>query len=325
MPTVSVIMATYNQAGWIRKTVESVLAQTYQDFEIIVIDDGSTDNTRQIILEAISSDKIKYYYQKNCGAAGARNAGLRSAAGEYVIFLDSDDLLHPEYLEHQTETMRSTNSGMAVCDFNFLYWDGTKKANKIVLAENDQLFQFLVRNKFPPVALLIKRQNILDIGGFDEAISSCEDYDLTIRLLAAGARMTHTREVLCDYFIHPESMSSDLYKHVFNLAKTIDKINSQILHTPGLLSFEQLKALMDNNLLFFHRCLALKIDTRKMLPNVSKLMEKVYAERGGLNSFVVRILGYSLYNRLMFFKSSFFYPEYGKMLLDQVLDWRRKG
>ena len=97
MPKVSVIIPTYNYGKYIEKAVDSVLTQTYRDQEIIVVDDGSTDNTREII-EARYKDKVRYFYQENRGAPAARNFGLRKAEGEFVTFLDADDWLMPNSL-----------------------------------------------------------------------------------------------------------------------------------------------------------------------------------------------------------------------------------
>ena len=97
MPKVSVMIPTYNYGKYIEKAIDSVLAQTCKDFEIIVVDDGSTDNTREII-EAKYKNVVRYFYQGNKGAPVARNFGLRKAEGEFVVFLDADDWLMPEAL-----------------------------------------------------------------------------------------------------------------------------------------------------------------------------------------------------------------------------------
>src|SRR5690349_3602213 len=99
MPKVSVIIPTYNRAQFIARAVDSVLEQTYKDFEIIVIDDGSSDNTQEI-LKAYEG-KIRYVYQQNKGISAARNRGIQEAKGEYIAFLDSDDVWKPEKLSVQ--------------------------------------------------------------------------------------------------------------------------------------------------------------------------------------------------------------------------------
>jgi len=103
-PTVSVIIPTYNRAHLVGRSIQSVINQTYQDFEIIVVDDGSTDNTEDIIKEFQKKDKrIKHIkHNKNKGGSAARNTGIRAARGEYIAFLDSDDEWMPTKLEKQT-------------------------------------------------------------------------------------------------------------------------------------------------------------------------------------------------------------------------------
>jgi glycosyltransferase involved in cell wall biosynthesis len=90
MPIVSVIIPTYNRSKLVRQTINSVLAQNYKDFEILVIDDGSTDNTKQTIAE-IKDDRTKYFYKNNGGVSSARNLGLKNAQGQFICFLDSDE------------------------------------------------------------------------------------------------------------------------------------------------------------------------------------------------------------------------------------------
>ena len=96
-PKVSVVIPTYNSSQFIVETLESVFAQTYKDYEIIVVDDGSTDNTKEVLQPYTS--RIKYIYKENGGPASARNVGIKSAQGEYIAFLDSDDRWLPEKLE----------------------------------------------------------------------------------------------------------------------------------------------------------------------------------------------------------------------------------
>ena len=324
MPTVSIIMATYNQADFIEKSVQSVLDQTFKDYELIVINDGSTDNTGVLFQEKIKSDKIRYCYQENKGAASARNKGLRLATGEYVVFLDSDDLLYPEYLERQMETMRKTGRDMVACDSNLLYLDGTRKNNVLGLKRQDQFYQFVAQNHTPLMAVMAKKEIIITAGLFDESLGNSEDYDLWLRLLANGAVFERTHATLCEYCIHPSGISAKLKEMIYNQTKIINKLNKMIMENPGLLKSEQLKALIDRNLISFHQCLALNIETASKMPDAVRFMEKQYSKRKGIASFLVKCLGYPRYNRLIYFKNSLRYKGYGKKILDQKLAWRRK-
>lgn len=102
---VSVIIPTYNRAEFISDAIESVLNQTFEDYEIIIVDDGSTDNTKQIVQSYTS--KVKYYYQEQSGVSSARNYGIKAATGEYIAFLDSDDQFLPQKLEKQVEVLEN--------------------------------------------------------------------------------------------------------------------------------------------------------------------------------------------------------------------------
>ena len=104
-PTVSVIMAAYNHAGYIAQAITSVLSQSWQDLELIVIDDGSTDRTREVV--AGFADPVRYIYQENQGQGGARNTGIAHARGEFISFLDDDDLWLPDCLETVMAVLRS--------------------------------------------------------------------------------------------------------------------------------------------------------------------------------------------------------------------------
>lgn len=324
MPTVSIIMGTYNQADFIEKSVQSVLNQTFKDYELIVINDGSTDNTDIIFQERIKSEKIRYYYQKNMGVANARNKGLKLATGQYVVFLDSDDLLYPDYLERQVETIHRTGSGMVACDFNLLYSDGTRKNVTINIKKKDQFYQAIIRNQSPPVATMIKRSVVIETGVFDESLPTSEDYDLFLRILAGGTVIARTPETLCDYTIHSSGKSAHLENMIKDKTKIINKLSRMLMEKPDLLGKEQLKALMDKNLISFHQCLALNIDTASTMPDAVHFMEKQYSNRPGVAPFLVKYLGYPRYNRLCFIKNSLSRKNYGKTLLDQELSWRGK-
>src|SRR5689334_8831893 len=104
MPTVSVIIPAFNQARFLAVAIDSVLQQTYRDVEIVVVDDGSTDETRDVA--ARFGDRVNYVHQDNTGLPGARNRGIRESSGEFLCFLDSDDFLHPEKIQRQVELLK---------------------------------------------------------------------------------------------------------------------------------------------------------------------------------------------------------------------------
>ena len=131
MPKVSVIIPTYNREEYVHHAIDSVLLQTFVDYEIIVVDDGSTDNTREVLGEYINSEKIIYIYQDNAGVSVARNIGINNAKSKWITFLDSDDVWYPRKLEFQMKVAEENNASVIFTDYvcedgrNFIFEDLT--------------------------------------------------------------------------------------------------------------------------------------------------------------------------------------------------------
>ena len=185
---VSVIIPTYNREATLKRAVESVLNQTYTDFELIIVDDGSTDNTRQLV-ENIHDDRITYYYVKiNSGAAAARNYGIERAEGEYIAFQDSDDYWHSDKLEKQMKVMESNT------DIGFVYHIikyNLKDDLCLIIPSSDipldkkmgNIYeQLLYDNMVGCPAILVKKECLETCGYFDTSLKALEDYDLVLRL-----------------------------------------------------------------------------------------------------------------------------------------------
>lgn len=183
MPLVSVIIPTYNRSALVKEAVESVLAQTLGDLEVLVVDDGSTDNTRKTI-EAIANKRVRYFYKENGGVSTARNLGLKNAAGEYVAFLDSDDLWEPDYLNTMISAIKKNEKyGAAYTTLHQYYTDGREKkkyrakhcvSGKITCNFFNVIFVFL--------PALIVRNKFLEDCCFDESLTSSGDIDFILRL-----------------------------------------------------------------------------------------------------------------------------------------------
>ena len=191
-PKVSVIIPTYNRAHLIKDAVESVLNQTYQDFELIVIDDGSTDNTKEVL--AVYKDKLTYIYQDNQGRSSARNHGIKLVQGEYIAFLDSDDVWFLDKLERQVPVLESAPPDVVlvhgykcIVDKNLQPVPGWElKLRKLyTLAERgEETYEnYLYFNCIFTSAILVRRTAIIEIDGYDASIGSLEDFDLYLRLL----------------------------------------------------------------------------------------------------------------------------------------------
>ncbi len=181
-PLVSVIIPTYNR-GWILKeAIDSVLAQDFLDFELIVVDDGSNDNTPDI-LEAYQEDII-IVRQNNKGVSAARNRGIASASGDFIAFLDSDDLWLPEKLSRQVEFFNSNPDAM-ICQTEEIWIRNGVRVNpkKRHKKFSGMIFEHsLSLCLVSPSAVMIKKSLFEEVGLFDESLPACEDYDLWLRI-----------------------------------------------------------------------------------------------------------------------------------------------
>jgi glycosyltransferase involved in cell wall biosynthesis len=181
-PTVSAIITTYNRANWLSETICAVMNQSLAPDEIIVVDDGSDDDTQDVIKNYASD--IKYIYQDNYGISSARNRGLQATRGEYIAYCDSDDLWCKDKLKHQVDHLNTHPD----CFINYTdeIWirNGVrvnpKKRHRKVLGDiyRPSLDLCLIS----PSSAIIARKLFEDIGGFDEALPTCEDYDLWLRI-----------------------------------------------------------------------------------------------------------------------------------------------
>lgn len=181
-PAVSVIIPTYNR-GWIlREAVDSVLAQDFEDFELIVVDDGSTDNTRQI-LEAYNDDII-VLFQENRGVSAARNQGIARSCAPLVAFLDSDDLWKPQKLSRQIDFF-AANPEALICQTEEIWIRNGVRVNpgKRHQKFSGMIFEpSLVLCLVSPSAVMVRKKLFDIVGLFDERLPACEDYDLWLRV-----------------------------------------------------------------------------------------------------------------------------------------------
>lgn len=189
---ISVIIPTYNRQNYIAGAIESVLAQTCTDYEIIVIDDGSTDNTRHILEPYLG--KIKYIRQENAGVSTARNTGIKNASGQYIAFLDSDDRWQKQKLEVQIEFMKKNNLDVCFTDFKVEYEDQkhctdfqqsfTEKNFRVY--ENG--FKLYFERKFGLLvqSMIVAKQVLAELDCFDEKMTVAEDTKLIYELAYNG-------------------------------------------------------------------------------------------------------------------------------------------
>jgi glycosyltransferase involved in cell wall biosynthesis len=184
MITVSVIIPTYNSAALVPGAAKSVLSQTLQDFELIIVDDGSTDKTKDVIAPLLVDPRIHYLYQENKGLPGARNAGAIASSGRYLAFLDADDFLAEDALEVLVK--RFDASGAAWANVSYLRLEGsTRTLSKAEWPPGDA-FLAILEDDFITRCPFFRRSEFFDLGMYDEKMRMREDWDINIRLIASG-------------------------------------------------------------------------------------------------------------------------------------------
>lgn len=182
-PKISIVIPTYNQSEYLQEAVESVLNQTYKNIEIIIVDDGSTDNTLGVV-RSFDNNKIIYIQQKNKGASSARNTGIKKANGEYIAFLDSDDLWLKNKLRKQIDFIKENPEiGLLGTGCYQMINIGKMIHKKIFPFENKILQKDLIKyNPFIQSSVMIRKNVFDDIGLYDEKFKESEDYDLWLRI-----------------------------------------------------------------------------------------------------------------------------------------------
>jgi glycosyltransferase involved in cell wall biosynthesis len=183
-PLVSVIMAAFNAANFIAEAIESVLGQSYENWELIIVNDGSTDNTDFVIQKYLANHKVKYITQKNSGQTRAKNNGIKNSSGKIIGFCDADDYWHPQKLRMQLEILLAdSRTGIVYSDIQSINQYGEKiKAGEVLHGKSGYLLEDLLFDNFIPFgSAIFKTECIEEHGGFNEAYRMGIDWDLWLR------------------------------------------------------------------------------------------------------------------------------------------------
>jgi glycosyltransferase involved in cell wall biosynthesis len=226
-PKVSVIIPAYNASKFIREAIDSVLNQTYKDYEIIVVDgrDGSTDNTREIVAEY--GDAVRYFRQEDRGLSDARNKGILNSKGEYIAFLDSDDLWFENKLALQVEFLDTHRDvGLVFSDSWFkAYGDVAPRDQRLFERRffqtakphrGDVLCQLFVVNFIPVLTVLVRKECLLKVGLFKKEYDSAEDYDLWLRV-SRFFKIDYIDEPLATYRFRGDGLVTKVDRLLSNL------------------------------------------------------------------------------------------------------------
>lgn len=208
---VSVIIPTYNYSRFLADAIESALSQTYSPIEVVVVDDGSTDDTATLV-ETRFSERVRYLFQSNQGLSAARNTGIREAGGDFVVFLDADDRLAPSMVEDSLGALATLGESFAIVAnlARLIDEKGETLADRRAFPEEDveiHQIDLLVMSRFG-ANLLARRDAVISAGGFDVSLKACEDRDLWIRV-AAHHRIIRLGKRLSQIRRHGANMSSN--------------------------------------------------------------------------------------------------------------------
>jgi len=259
MAKVSVQVPCYNSEKYIYETIKSVLDQTFQDFEIIVVDDGSVDGSGDII-KNFRDPRIKYVYQENAGLSNARNKAVSLSSGEYIAFLDHDDIWLPDKLERQVSVLDGDPEiALVYSNYYKIFSDGAKILGLAGPQPEGNAFEALLYNYTVGLVTAMVRKKALDELGsiFDTSLNVCEDLDVFMRVLYRR-KAAYLDEPLALYRIHDKRSSlifkdryADEYEHVINKLIKMDpsisdKYGAALRYASGTIGHLRAKLAMAN-------------------------------------------------------------------------------
>ena len=235
-PTVSVIITTYNRAHLVSRALLSALNQTYEDFEIIVVDDASTDNTMEV-LGGFKDKRIRYLRrEKNGGDSASRNTGIRAAKGEYIALLDSDDEWFPEKLQKQVNKFMESGEGVGLIYTGFLYvsqMTGETLDQILPTLRGNVCTDLIVQGCFlANSSVLIRKICFQKAGFFDENLRSCVDWDMWIRL-SKYFEFDFVPDVLLKFYFHGNQVSANLNMRLLGTERLIRKHEDDFSQYPS--------------------------------------------------------------------------------------------
>ena len=237
VPVISVIIPTHNRIQRLKLAIESALSQTFNDIEIIIISDASTDETNQYVENLCKTEnRIRFFsYTPSKGGNYARNLGAKNAIGKYLAFLDDDDIWHKEKLERQLDIFKKDSKIGLVCTATCVVYDKEKYTNIFVpSAEYDSSKKILIENCIgSTTTVMVEKQLFFDVGGFDEKLLAQQDYDLWIRI-CQKTKIGVVKEPSVDYFISNNTNQISSYTNKYEIS--IDYMDKKYFNLYNTLS-----------------------------------------------------------------------------------------
>jgi GT2 family glycosyltransferase len=286
-PTVSVITPAFNAAPYLDHTLESAIRQTFTDFELLIVDDGSTDETRQIAERYAARDpRVHVIHQDNRGIAAARNAALSRARGRYFALLDSDDLWFPSYLEEQL-AMLLRHPDVAILSANALNFGGPLDGEPLLQYAAHQgihvvsLLQLVQVEDSLSIQAIFRRDVPAEIGAFDENLHRSEDYDFWLRAAYAGFRIAINPKPLGLYRRRPDSLSAQEAVMLDAMRQPLWKLREQCSTRPDIVVAidQQLARVAERGLVARARTALVSGDMSELVVQLSALAQETGSSR----------------------------------------------
>lgn len=301
---VTVIIPTHNRANYLAEAINSVLGQTYKNYEIIVADDGSTDSTSEIIKQF--GDKIRYFYQQNRGPSAARNTGIKNARGDLVAFIDSDDLWLPDKLSQQVQLFDKNHrlglvsSAYYSCDSNL---NVTRVIKEDKLTDKKHILKKLfIRNIFPTPTVLVKKECFEKVGLFNESYGFAEDWEMWVRI-ALEYDLAYIETPLCQCRRHNSSITFQREQENFNdWMKVIKENFKRGNKRDANISY---KVLLRKSLSWYYLNVSYHYSCKSDFGNEMKYLTKSLMEwpllidkKYVLTALLCKLIGYKTYSRI---------------------------
>lgn len=292
MPAVSIIMPAYNVEPYIGDAIRSALAQTFADFELIVVDDGSKDDTAQVVRSLAREDsRIKLVQQANRGLAGARNSALRASRGEFFALLDSDDLWEPAFLAEQLQILR-TRPEVDIVTGNGWYLGGAKHGQAARPYPDPRPapdLTSIIGDEWSVFIMSVFRRHVYTaIGPFDESMRSNEDYDFWLRAAVGGFTFLRNDKPLGHYRVRSDSLSASNVRMLRGILHVYTKLRPVIADRPREMSILQGQIMrFESELLAAEARLALEIAD---FAAAREHLGALHARRGGATLVLARLL-----------------------------------
>jgi teichuronic acid biosynthesis glycosyltransferase TuaG len=222
---ISIIMPVYNGERYVSEAIESVLSQTYQNFELIIVNDGSTDNSKTAIDPYLKDPRIRYFEQNNAGVAAARNTAIKESQGEFIGFLDQDDIWHPTKLEIQINFLEN-HQDISLVYSDYIIYNEIERSNSSIsdldpidFSQCD-LISIFSQNRIGVLTVLLKKKCLIDSGLLDTQLKGTDDYELWLRLVL-DYKYQYISQPLATYRWHGENASNNKLKMMEQEANAI--------------------------------------------------------------------------------------------------------